>query len=326
MTKEKQIVALFDYDIIAYRASAAAEKRSIKATHLPSGTEKIFKNRTELKKLLTEKGFEYKEEDYIIEDIQTPEPIENACQILKQQISSIKKAIGATYHEGFIGIGETNFRLKLDLPEKYKGNREDMIRPLLLQEVKNYALNNHNGMKVVNVEADDYLVIKYHEYKRAGHDPVIVTLDKDSWGCVGTKYYDWTQDDPKVIEVPVLGYLEYNKSKKKVEGLGLNFYCYQLLSGDKADNYFPSDLHKQRFGDVAAVNLLKDCKTVDDLFSTVENQYKKWFPEPVTYTSQNGDEVTKNYQEILEMYHRCVYMARKLNDDTTFYSLWEEFK
>ena len=39
--------------------------------------------------------------------------------------------------------GKNNFRDNLPLPSKYKGNREDMIRPLLLNDVKDYIKQYH---------------------------------------------------------------------------------------------------------------------------------------------------------------------------------------
>lgn len=322
---DKQTIALFDFDIIAYRAAAAAEKRSVKITYKSSGNSGEFKNRTEFKKFLKSKDIPYDENKFLIEDVQRPEPVENACQIVKMQVYNIKRQIKADYTEGFVGTGDDNFRLQLDLPKLYKGNREDMLRPLLLDDAKKYVLNKFPGEKVAGIESDDMLVIRSHEFLAAGHKPVVITLDKDQWGCVGTSYYDWTKEDAKVIDVPAFGYVEHIKEKNKTVGLGLNFYCFQMLFGDSADHYFPSDLHNQRYGEISAVNALRDCTTVGQLFEVVEKQYKEWFPSPITYKTQTGSVVTKDYKDILELYHQCVYMKRKRNDNTTFDNLREEF-
>jgi hypothetical protein len=323
---EKQTIALFDFDIIAYRAAAAVEERTVAVTHIPTNKTKVFKTRTEFKKFLSDKNYPFVDSDYEFTDIQTPEPVENACQIVKKQVNTIKQEVQADYIAGYVGVGSTNFRLKLDLPEPYKGQRENMLRPIHLDEAKKYALKKFPGELVEDVEADDYLVIKYHEYKQAGHDPVIITLDKDQKGCVGTKYYDWTQPDAKIIEVPAFGYLTYIDEKKKIDGVGLNFYCYQMLCGDNADNYGPSDLHKKKFGDKSALKVLEQLETIDQLFGAVEKQYKEWFPDPVTYKTQTGFIVTKNYRDLLELYHQAAYMKRTKDDKTGFYDLWEEFK
>lgn len=323
---DKQTIALFDFDIIAYRSSAAVEKRVIDVEHKSSGRVKRFKTRTEFKKFLEKKNFDYVPEDYNIVDVQIPEPEENAFQVVKVQVHSIKQEIKADHLEGFVGVGDKNFRLDLELPILYKGQRAELMRPVHLKAAKEYALKKFPGGLIEGIEADDHLVIRSHELERAGHYPVIVSLDKDSKGCVGTRFYDWTQDNAKIIEIPPFGYIDYNNEKKKVDGIGLQFYCYQMLAGDTADNYRPNHLHGQRFGDVQAVNLLRDCSNVHQLFEAVETQYKEWFPDPLTYQTHNGITVTKNYKEILELYHQCVYMKRKQNDGTTFYSLWEEFR
>jgi len=322
---EKQRILLFDMDLIAYRSAAAAEQRSVEVIHKASSRVKEFKTRTEFKEFLSEKNFEYKEDDYEIKDIQVCEPDTHAYQIVKTQVNSITEGLEADFTECYVG-GKNNFRVNLELPELYKGNRKGMLRPLLLDKVKEYALNKYAGGLIEGYEVDDHVVVRSHELIKSGHDPVIISLDKDCKGCVGTKYFNWTEDKPKIIEVPAFGYLLYNKEKKKVEGLGLNFYCYQLLRGDPSDNYTPSDLHKQRFGDMSVVNLLKDCKTVNELFTYSENKFKEWFPEPITYTSHLGKEVTKDYKQIIDLYHQCAYMKRIANDSTTFYDLWDEFK
>lgn len=318
-------IALFDMDLIAYRSAAVSEKRSIEVQHIPTSKTKSFNTRTEFKDGLKSRNKPFNPEDWLIKDIQVAEPESYAFQAVKQQVKSISEEVEAEAIEGYVG-GKNNFRLSLDLPVLYKGNRTDMIRPLNLSSTKKYIINKYKGGLIEGHEVDDHVVIRFHELKQEGHDPVILTLDKDQNGCIGTKFYDWTKYKPSIIEVPKFGYLEHDKSKNKVRGLGLNFYCYQMLKGDTSDNYSPSDLHKQRYGDVAVVKYLNEAKTVNDLFQAVEDQYKKWFPKIVHYVSQNGVEVQKDYKDLLNLYNSAVYMLRTYNDKTDFYSLWKEMK
>ena len=318
-------IALFDMDLIAYRSAAVSEKRSIEVQHILTSKTKTFNTRTEFKDGLKSRNKPFKQEDWLIKDIQVAEPETHSFQVVKQQVKSISEEVLAELIEGYIG-GKNNFRLTLDLPVLYKGNRTDMIRPLNLDSTKKYIINKYKGGLIEGHEVDDHVVIRFHELKSEGHDPVICTIDKDQKGCVGTKYFDWTGIKPQIIEVPKFGYLEYDKAKNKVNGLGLNFYCYQMLKGDTSDNYSPSDLHNQRFGDVAVVKYLNEAKTVNDLFLAVEDKYKEWFPEVLTYVNQNGVEVKKGYKDLLNLYHAAAYMLRKYNDTTDFYSLWDEMK
>lgn len=318
-------IALFDMDLVAYRAAAVIETRTVEVIHKKTSTKKVFNTRTEFKEFLQKQNRAYNPDSYIFNDIQTVEKESHAYQIVKKQIATISEELEAEYVECFVG-GKNNFRLDLELPVLYKGSRKDMVRPLLLEKTKEYALGKYAGGLIENIEVDDHVCIRFHELTAAGHDVIICTLDKDQWGCVGTVYYDWTKEEPEVIRVPVFGYLEHIKEKNKVLGLGLNFYCYQMLKGDTSDNYSPSDLHDKRFGDVSIVKYLNKAKNANDLFQAVEDKYKEWFPEPITYLTHKGIEVTKDYKEILHLYHQCVYMLRKQNDTTSFYDLWKEFK
>lgn len=319
-------IALFDGDIIAYRSAAVVEKRKVEVLHKSTGKTKDFDTRTEFKEFLKNKDWVYNEEEYSFRDYQIPEPEHHAFQVAKSLVNKIKEQVDATDIEVYVGDGNSNFRLNLELPELYKGNREDMIRPIHLKATKTYLLDNYPSTFVQDIEVDDYLVVRSHEIIKAGHRPIIITIDKDSWGCVGTEYFNFTDEDSGVISVPSFGYLRYNTDKKKVEGLGTNFYCYQMLAGDKADNYRPNDLHKLRIGDAAVLGYLDGCKTPNELFQVVNDKFKEWFGDEFTYKDHTGKTKKKNYKEILEMYHQCVYMKRKRNDDTTFFSLWEEFR
>lgn len=321
----KTRVAIFDMDLIAYRCAAATEARTVNVTHLPTGKEKVFKTRTEFKKLLTTLDRPFEKEKYEFQDIQTPEPESHTFQMVKNMVNSISEQVWADRIEGYVG-GKENFRLKLDLPVEYKGSRKDMLRPINLGLTKKFILNKYPGSLIEGIEVDDYVNIRYHELVKAGEEPVVITLDKDTDGCVGIQYFDWTQDNPSIFEVPVFGNLTYDKDKDKVEGCGLKFYCFQLLHGDPSDDYSPKDLHGKRLGKVRIYNLLKDATTVDEIFSVTLNQYKSWFPDPVKYNTWDGREVTKDHLDLLAMYHKCVYMHRVHNDPTDFFSLWHEFK
>lgn len=321
----KQTVLIIDGDLTAYQAAAVVEKRSVEVLHIRSGRTRIFKTRTEFKDFLKEKNMEYKEGSYSFTDIQEAAPLSHACKIVKNMITSTTEKLKATMTEVWIGDNSSNFRNNLDLPVKYKGSRDDMLRPLLLKGTKEYLTSNNQGGVIQDIEADDQIIIRYFELEEQGHNPIVVTKDKDSRGCVGITLCN-PDNEEGAIKIPAFGWIRWNAEKKKIEALGLHNYCWQMLVGDNSDDYGPSDLHKKKFGDKSALKLLENCKSIDELFQAVEDKYKEWFPEPITYTTWQGKEVQKDYKEILELYHSCVYMKRKKDDPTTFYSLWEEFK
>jgi len=318
-------VAIIDGDTLSYRSAAASEERTVVVKHLRTGREKEFKNRTEFKEFLKSKGFEYVESDYTISDKQVADPEEYCYHSVKIQVDKIVKAVDAELVEVYVG-GEGNFREKLELPHKYKGHRSDTIRPLLLDKTKFYVLNKYTGGLVTGYEADDHLHIRGYELLNSGHDPILCSQDKDARQAVNLKLYNWTLDNAKIESIPVFGELRYDSIKKKIVGEGLKWLCFQVVLGDSTDNYRPTDLCNAKFGQQSAFKLLKDTKTVDELFSAVEKQYQKWYPRPVTYTTWDGNTVTKDWKGLLDMYFSCAYMLREVNDQTTFDSLWKEFR
>ena len=324
----KQTVLIIDGDLTAYQAAAVVEKKTVNVIHKKSQRSKVFKTRTEFKQFLKDTGKEYKEGAYEFVDIQEAAPLSHACKIVKNMVVALTAKLKATMTEVWIGDNASNFRNFLELPEKYKGNRDDMLRPLLLKETKKYLTDNNQGGVIEGIEADDHVIIRFFELEEQGHKPIVVTKDKDARGCVGIRLCNPDVEGMPVVDVVAFGSIEIIKTAKsqKVVAYGLHNYCWQMIVGDSSDNYGPSDLHKKKYGDVSAVKLLNKCKNVDELFQAVEDKYKEWFPEPLTYTTWDGEEVTKDYKQILELYHSCVYMKRKKDDPTTFYSLWEEFK
>lgn len=327
----KKRIALFDADIIAYRAAAVSEKRTIEVTHLASGKSKSFTNRTEFKTLLKKQGKDYNASHYSIEEVQNAQPVSHALQIVKAQINRIKQEVEADDVYAFIGKGDTNFRLNLELPKLYKGQRVDSIRPIHLDAAKQYVTENYIGGYIDGIEVDDEVTIRFHELKDKGHDPVIISLDKDCKSQVNTSFYDWTQDEPSIVEVPAWGYLEYvygkdvGQKSDKVDGLGLNFLMYQMLFGDDVDQYHVGDLAQARFGAKSVVDYLNQATCVDDLFQLTEDKYREWFKDSFEYVTHDGKTVNKSYREILNLYCACAYMHRSRNDKTDFYSLWKEF-
>ena len=110
--------------------------------------------------------------------------------------------------------GKKNFRY--ELLETYKGNRSP-IKPLLLQDLRQYLLDYHNGHIEDRLEADDLLGLYSHKVK----NPVIATLDKDLKIVPEVPIYDW-------------------KSRKTIQTSpqeALRFHMWQTLVGDKTDNY-----------------------------------------------------------------------------------------
>lgn len=312
MVKRKPKVTVVDADSIAYRCAAASEKRSILVKHNPTGIEKEFGTRTEFKTLLKSKNKLDKIDEYSIEDVQTPEPIENALHSVKANIERIKERTEADQMIILVG-GKSTYRESLPLPSLYKGARTNMLRPIHLKEAKQYLINVHKAEEINGYEADDEVIIRTYEFKEIGCDVTISTIDKDSLQVEDFKIYNYADDE--LFDVQGHSIKQITKGKgKKVIGSGVGFLAYQMIVGDSTDGYNPCELSSIKYGDASALKDLKDCIEPKDFLGVVKRKYQEWYPEPVTYTACDGTEHTKDWKDILKMYFQCAYMLRSRND------------
>lgn len=308
----KPTIVIWDGDTLSYRACAATEKRTVEVTHVPTGKTKIFKNRTECKDRLKELGKEFDTEVYKFKDIQTPEPVSHATHIMKTQIEKTNDLLFADEYLICLS-GKSNFRDNLPLPSKYKGNREDTLRPLNLKEGKMYLYKNHPSLLALHREADDDLIIKGYEYQAKGYNVILCSQDKDSRAYSGLTLYDFTQESPVLETMPDFGYLE--DTGKKIYGAGFLWFAFQWLNGDPTDNYKPAELSRKKFGEKSAYVLLKDAKDEKEAIEVVINQYANWYGNGVKYVDCFGVEHFVKHKELLQLYYRCARMMAHEDDD-----------
>ena len=315
-------VLIFDCDVLAYRASAVIETRTIKVTHIKSGRVKTFGNRTEFKEYLSNNSIEYVKEDYEIEDIQEAGDPSVAYSIIKNQMKSIQEKTWAD-DSVFMISGENNFRETLPLPTRYKSNRDDTIRPIHLKKVRQYLKNAFGAEEINGCETDDAVVWTGYRLLKQGHTPIIITNDKDAGAYSDLCLYDYTKDDPQIITVPDFGYLTIEK--KKVKGLGFIWYCFQLLNGDAVDCFKPSELSGKEYGQMSAYNALVNCKTHKEAIEAVIKQYKEWYPVDFTYEAWDGSTVHSNWQHMLNLYHGCCRMKSTPDDPLIAYDFFKQY-
>lgn len=312
-------ILITDGDVVGYRIAAAVEKRTVVVTHKATGRAKEFDTRTEFKSFLKEQGREFVAGSYDIVDIQTPEDVSHCLFSVKRTIQKMESFCFCDDHEIHVG-GSSNFRDTLLLPSKYKSNRKDNIKPTHLEDAKQYLITKYGAKVAKNQEADDVINIRGYEEFHKGNRAIIASNDKDVLSSSGLWFYNWTDKEPKLYEIPTIGSLTIEG--QEVKGDGLKFLAFQLLYGDPVDGYKPPELAGVRFGKKSAYNLLDNLYEPDEILNAVLLQYKEWYPEPFDYTAWN-DVIVKNatYETILDLYFRCVYMLRKWNDKTT----WQEF-
>lgn len=317
-----QTVLIVDADTICYRAAAATEGRSIEVTHLPTGKVKVFKNRTELKTLLKSKGRLEAIDDYLIIDQQEPEPIENCLSLVKRQVNNLIEFTWCDSNRLYLGKGK-NFRHKLALPKAYKGNRLDMIRPVHLDEARNYLVKHWGATVVEGREADDQVVIEVYKELDRGNRPILAVAEKDLYQCEGVEILNYTEPSWSLHKIDSLGHLR--EEGKGIKGEGLLFLCYQWCCSDPSDNYCAYDLSNVKFGPKKAYNLLKDCKTEAEVLIAVKEQFKKFYPEPFEYTDHTGESMTSNWFDMMQMYYTCCRMQRYEDDPLDCRVLFEKY-
>lgn len=349
---EPDAIVYYDFDQVAYQSAASCEKRTIEVTHKASGHKKIFKTRTEFwgrqKKVVggwlkaenanrearcKKAGKEFipwNRDDFEILDIQTPDPVENCLHTIKCKANAVLNHLDIPESRciGVLG-GVGNFRLDLPMPEKYKSNRDNTLRPLLLNDARNYLQRQYNAKVINGIEADDWLAIQQfdgwlHYQKTGKFNKFVISIDKDQRTLPGL-IFDPMRDDGGnfVKETPMLiddgmGHI-FMKPNGDVGGYGLLFFGYQMLCGDSADNIKPYQglIGKGKFGDASAFKILSSCNTPTEMWVSIIDQYKSWFPDGrVRYTDFNGIDRDISVGQWMSIIFDCLYMKRSFNDPT----------
>lgn len=327
--------AVIDLDFVKYAIASVGEERTIEVTHLASGNKKSFKTRTEfyghhakksggwlgeLNKDRTTKGLvPFKVEDFTIEDKQTiSEPIENILHSAKLMVESALEASGATSYTAFSGKGDS-FRVELSTLLKYKGNREDMLRPLQLDEVTKYLNRKFSAEIVTGIEVDDRVTIETHKDKNS----FILGVDKDYYSA-GTRFFNVNKPEEGIIDCSGFGGL-WEDDKKKIRGKGRLFKYWQVLSEDTSDNYAANCFSDIKWAAKSAYKALKDCRNDTEAFVAMRDSFKLLYPEPKVVTGWRGNEITIDWlyvmQECFDMAHMLRWEGDKVDIRQTMIKL-----
>lgn len=323
---------LFDYDPILYASASVGEKRTIKAVHRQSGDEYEFKTRTEFWGHWKAKAggwlADYNKgketprlpEEFDILDIQTPEPIENCLHTVKMMIAGTVEAIGASRYYGYSGKGKV-FREDISTILKYKGNRDNNLRPLHLDALKEYLEKHHACEVITQIEADDACSIDsydaYQAWKKSKSDKdklVLAFVDKDYLQCAGHMYN--TNTCAPVCSYEGFGWLKENE-KKEVKGRGRLWLYQQILSNDDSDNYAANSASDMKWGEKAAYKLLKDCKDDKQAFEALVKGYKTLYPAPKKIIGWRGDEIEIDFMYVLQENFNLAKMLRSRDEKPT---------
>lgn len=330
-----------DADSVAYKAAAANEQRLIESTHIEKGVVETWQNRTAFRKFL--ETTDHTEDMYTIQDIQEPRNIEYGYKLIRDMLVGYSTRTGIAEREIYIS-GDNNFRDLLPLPAEYKpvfnvkkgtdpvwagaykGKREGLIRPVQLKQLRHFMQKELGAIPIHGMEVDDWSSIRAYEGWSAKNDSMIVqvTSDKDALQCSGWLFNPDKDKAPRLIQ----GFGELHREIKKgkeadVKGSGRAWLYFQVLYGDDVDCYHASDLWKiqqdrqglkAQFGEVAAYNVLKDCKNDREALQAVYNQYKAWYPEGQIYMDCFGVMQEKSIVDLMQLYFDCAHMRRRKDD------------
>lgn len=322
-----------DWDTPLYTASKSVQEDYILVRYKGRGKAVEFTNQTEfwghwkkkeggwLKKRneeQIEKGLKpFDPLDFEIEECarlhEGIDPMKEAMEAFDREVGKLKKAIKADDYILCIG-GEGNFRYGEAHIQPYKGNRKE--KPLFFQELKEAVITKYkNHIEVVDEEeADDrlgqYGRENYQHYKKTGRwKYVLAYLDKDLDMIISPSF------NYSNIEAGITYTTEFEAAKA---------FCVQLLCGDKSVDNIQGigDITKELrekyglakrkgVGKATAIDFLKGCRTIKELFGRVVEAYKAFYEKPITFVSHRGEEKTYSWLDFMQENAILLFMRQE---------------
>ena len=336
-------IAVIDSDRLCFAAASSIEDRFIRVTHTPSGREKIFKTKTEFKGRGTKTlgGWLGKTNDERIEKQLEPFPLEDftieedrevgkahfAYPRVDAMIKNILHKCGTEQYILYLGEGE-NMRHPKATINPYKGNRQDLIKPLKLKEVRDYMVESHGAINILpcpdhsNYEADDWVsIMAYTDDKY-----IQVSTDKDSPQTEGWILNPDKMEEPFYIPRDGVGKV-WTDSSGKVRAYGLKSFCLQWITSDNVDNIKPRSLCSAKFGEKKALALLDPSETAEELIEACLKKYIEWYPKPVNYKHWDTQEdLVGTWETISDEMGILLWMLREEDDWFSIERLCERYK
>lgn len=305
----------FDYDAVIHKAAAKAQTRSIICKHLPSKEDFAFSTRTEFYGHYKKKAGgwlaehpDFKLDEFEIEDVVTPDPVEFALSNIKRTIEGLLEDFNTKQYYGYVG-GAGNFRYDAATLLPYKGNREKLQRPVHLDACKNYVIAHHGAIVADGRESDDCLVSDSYSASKEKKPWVGIIAEKDYKGCEGD-WFDYT----KGRSIKVKGFGELWRDDKGIDGYGRIFKYFQCTSSDTSDNYYAHCFSDKENGPVTAYNVLKDCTNDVEAFLAMKEHFLHLYPEPKVITNWRGDTFEIDWFYVMNEMFQLAHLQRWEND------------
>lgn len=308
----KKPTIVIDFDAILFKSCCAVEKRSVKIINKITQEEFIRKNISsfwgrgkniggELREINSKKDSPYTKDDFLVVPQQEVDDFKNAICILNNTINSFCSLTNTTKWYGYVG-GVGNFRIDEAQLIPYKQNRENLIKPIYYDQMKDHMLNKVGIFSVNGKEVDDQISTdcydSYRNWKKTGKEQdklIAVVSDKDYKGCLGWFYYPDFDFEPTLIE----GLGEISLNDDKVHGAGRAWKYFQFF-GDQTDG-FSANYHSDKpFGTISAYRALDGCRTDKEYFESIVKTYKELYPVSKEIENFRGDLVQVSWLSMLQ--------------------------
>lgn len=325
-------VALFDYDPIIYAAGSVSEKRHIHVANNDTGDEYKFDTRTAfygewrkksggwLAEFNKDREFPYSADEFTITDVQTPEPLEDCLKIVNSLIKGYTSVVSADTYYGYSGRGKV-FREDISTILKYKGNRDNSLRPLHLDSIKDHLVKHHGCGIVEIIESDDACAIdsanaykKWMKTKSDDDKVILMFCDKDFYQTAGHLYNTNSKGD--ICSYDGFGWLNIN-DKGAVKGRGRMWLYHQVLSSDVSDNYAANSASDKKWGEKSSYKLLKDCRNDTEALSAMVAGYKTIYPESKVIKGWRGDDILIDWKYVFNENFNLAKMLRSRDEPQT---------
>lgn len=373
----EKTVGKMDSDTMLYQAASNVETKYIVVKHLKEDVSVELKGIREFKGLTKEisstswLGVENEKRKinklplWKVDDFEvTPQaklkyPKEKAIEQAKisvyTKLKNIRLQYGIQNIDLVMGEGD-NFRHELPLCKPYKGNRTETLRPIILKDIRQWAMDEMGGELAQPradgnmVEADDlveyYGSLGYQSYRKTGKfDYVVIASDKDAMGnpkllinpdtytgegnplrgqykLPQTMLIEASDKTEGGIDLVVTG------TKKEIKGYGLKWIAYQSFLGeDSADNYSALKHlgRKFNYGVVSAYEDLVNTSTPKEVLQKAVDVFAELLPYGVQYTTYDGRKMDVDTMTYMDTYFKVAYMLRSSKDTMDFYKLCEVF-
>lgn len=318
MKSTRPFVAV-DADTLLYNSAASCEDRFITVLHKPSGKTKDYKNRTEFKESMKQKE-KVVTEDYLIEDQQEPHAVENAFNTVKQKAERILDNFDFC-EVVFCAGDKDNFRRELPYPTRYKSNRDNTIRPLLLKECHKYFKRAFNSVQAASHEIDDEVSILAYESLKHGREAFILSPDGDSKQFDGIKFGGYQDSPYECVDIQFMHEIKWNG--KNLDTYGFPWLVSQAAYGDSTDGLNPQYLSGKKYGEKGFFNDFHELTTPESIAKKIIEKYQFWYPKEFEYTAWNGEIIKADWKFMLELYWKGTTMKRERHVEP---DVWEFFK